>query len=91
MKSKLTALVDGPLQLVSDKQILFKDGVEVAAGQKVLLCTCGQFGTKQVCAVSDVEADFSGAREIEEEILQEYPGREITVYFNRSICSGAAN
>jgi len=91
MKSKLTALVDGPLQLVSDKQILFKDGVEVAAGQKVLLCTCGQSGTKPFCDFTHVETDFSSAREIEEEILQEYPGREITVYFNRSICSGAAN
>jgi CDGSH-type Zn-finger protein/ferredoxin len=89
MKSRLTPQKDGPLQLDTEKRIIVKDGVQLEIEGSVLLCTCGQSGTKPICDFTHVSADFSSEREIDEEILQEYPGQEITVYFNRSICSGA--
>lgn len=90
MKSKLTALENGPLELVAIDQILFKDGAAVKAGEKVLLCTCGKSGTKPFCDFTHVGEGFTSAREIDTEILQEYPGKDVTIHFNRSICSGAA-
>jgi CDGSH-type Zn-finger protein/ferredoxin len=89
MKSKLTPLTNGPLQLTTDKRIIVKDGVPLQVDGTVLLCTCGRSGSKPICDFTHVSVDFSSEREIDEEILQEYPGQEITVYFNRSICSGA--
>jgi CDGSH-type Zn-finger protein len=89
MTSRLTPQKDGPLQLDSEKQIIHKDGAPLDAVGNVLLCTCGQSGTKPFCDFTHESTDFTSEREIDEEILQEYPGQEITVYFNRSICSGA--
>jgi CDGSH-type Zn-finger protein len=89
MKSRLTPQKDGPLQLDTEKRILVKDGGLLEAQGTVLLCVCGRSGTKPFCDFTHASADFSTDREIDAEILQEYPGQEITVHFNRSICSGA--
>jgi CDGSH-type Zn-finger protein/ferredoxin len=90
MASKITPLDNGPLMLQSEKPILVRDGETVEAPNPAMLCTCGQSGTKPFCDGTHVAAGFTSEREIDEEILQEYPGKEITVFFNRSICSGAA-
>ena len=89
MKSRLAPQKDGPLKLDTEKRIIFEDGVLLEVEGSVLLCACGHSGTKPICDFSHVSAGFSSEREIDGEILQEYFGREITVYFNRSICSGA--
>ena len=80
MKSKLTALENGPLELVANKQIIFKDGVAIEAGEKVLLCTCGQSGTKPFCDFTHVGEGFTSVREIDTEILL-WP-RKIPLYLS---------
>ena len=89
MTSRLTPQKDGPLQLDAKSRIIHKDGAPLEAVGTVLLCTCGQSGTKPFCDFTHESTGYTSEREIDEEIIQEYPGQEITVYFNRSICSGA--
>ncbi len=89
MGSKITAIENGPLKLSGDRQIIIRDGELVEAPNPAMLCTCGKSRTKPFCDGSHAAAGFTSEWEIDEEILQEYPGREITVYFNRSICAGA--
>ena len=90
MRSRIKVLKNGPLQLVSEQQILFIEGAPVTTADPASLCTCGKSGKKPFCDGTHGAAGFTSEREIDAEILQEYPGKEITVYFNRSICSGAA-
>jgi len=89
VKSKISAMKNGPLKLTSDKQIVSKDGTILTIGNPAMLCTCGKSATKPICDGAHVAAQFSSERVIDNEILQEYPGKEITIYFNRSICAGA--
>ncbi len=91
MSSKIKAIPNGPLKLTSAQQILSKDGKAVEAKSPAMLCTCGKSKNKPFCDGSHVVAGFTSGREIETEILQEYPGQDVTIYFNRSICSGAGN
>ncbi len=87
--SKISALKNGPLKLASTEPILFRDGDVIPTGKQALLCTCGKSDKKPFCDGAHVAAGFKSERDIEEEILQEYVGKGITVYFNRSICAGA--
>lgn len=91
MGSKITVIKNGPLKLESDGQIMQRDGAPVATKKLAMLCTCGKSRGKPYCDGTHAAAGFVSDREIETEILQEYPGKEITVYFNRSICSGAGS
>jgi methylamine---glutamate N-methyltransferase subunit C len=91
VNSKITTLKNGPLKLVSMQQIISRDGAPVPAKKTAMLCTCGHSRGKPFCDGAHAAADFTSERRIDAEILQEYPGKEVTVYFNRSICSGAGS
>ena len=91
MTCKITATKNGPLKLVSDKQIIYKDGQILDSKSTTMLCTCGKSQNKPFCDGVHQAAGFKSKCEIDTEILQEYPGKEVTVYFNRSICSGASS
>ncbi len=89
MSSKITPIKNGPLKLISEKQIISKDGLSVVSKNPAMLCTCGKSKNKPFCDGAHVAAGFKSERVIDEEILQEYSGKEVTIYFNRSICAGA--
>ena len=89
MSYEITELDDGPLKLESDKPIIYKDGVLVKAESPVYLCRCGVSNNKPFCDGTHNSANFSSKREISEEIIQNYKGKEISIIFNRSICAGA--
>ena len=56
----------------------------------LFLCRCGQSKKQPYCDGTHKKVGFSDQKEIEQEIIQQYDGLEISVTFNRSICSGAA-
>lgn len=89
MSSKITPMKNGPLKLVSAQQILSRDGTPITTKKTSFLCTCGKSKQKPFCDGAHTAAGFTSERKIESEILQEYPGQEVTIYFNRSICAGA--
>lgn len=90
MKPKMTPIPNGPLKIDSDTTILFKDGKQVEIPETAFLCRCGLSKNKPFCDGEHAKGDFNSASEIKEELLQDYPGEKITIHFNRSICSGAA-
>jgi len=92
MKAKITAIKDGPLVLESDDnhQIIFQDDKPISSGNPAYLCRCGKSKGKAFCDGMHSNSNFKSHREIEDEIIQEYVGKDITITFNRSICAGAA-
>lgn len=90
MRSKIGTVENGPLILECAEDCLREDGKAVEKTDPAYLCRCGHSKKKPFCDGSHVEAGFESKREIDGEILQNYEGKEITVHFNRSICSGAA-
>lgn len=90
MTNTITALKDGPLKLESDAQVLYLSGEAVEAKPVVSLCRCGQSKNKPFCDGSHRAAAFSSERQIVEETVQHYAGKQASISFNRSICSGAA-
>ena len=90
MNPKITPIPNGPLQLESTSPILFKEGKQLEAPETAYLCRCGLSKNKPFCDGEHKKNNFSSSCEIEEELLQEYPGEQITIHFNRSICSGAS-
>lgn len=90
MKSKITPIENAPLKLESDTQCLHKDGTLLETSNPAFLCRCGLSKSKPFCDGTHRSEGFDSSRQISEENLQEYPGKDITVHFNRSICSGAA-
>ena len=91
MSCKIIGFENGPLEVDCTDTVLMKDGKKLEAENPSYLCRCGKSKNKPWCDGSHEKVGFTSKREISEEILQVYEGKEITVNFNRSICAGAAN
>ncbi len=93
MDANILAVNNGPLVLKSDdnNQLIFQGDVKLRAGTPAYLCRCGHSNNKPFCDGAHQAKNFCEKREIKEETIQEYPGKEIHITFNRSICAGAAN
>lgn len=92
MKTNIKAIEDGPLVLESDDnhKIIHQDNEPISAGNPAYLCRCGDSKGKPFCDGTHSEVKFQSKREIDEEVIQKYVGKDITITFNRSICAGAA-
>ncbi len=90
MSCKIIGFENGPLEVDCTDSVFMKDGKTLEAENPSYLCRCGKSKNKPWCDGSHVKAGFTSKREISEEILQVYEGKEITIHFNRSICAGAA-
>ncbi len=90
MKCKISEIENGPLALECDESVLYKNDVKIEAENPAYLCRCGHSKNKPFCDGSHEEAGFTSKREISEETVQEYKGKEISISYNRSICAGAA-
>ncbi|HHD83389.1 MAG TPA: hypothetical protein ENK93_00795 [Campylobacteraceae bacterium] len=91
MKYSIKPRKDGPLMVSFEENVLFDDaGNRIEAKSGVALCRCGASQNKPFCDGMHRKIGFSSEREIEQEKLQHYPGKKITIHFNRSICAGAA-
>ena len=93
MNANIIAVSNGPLVLKSDdnSSIIFKDGKKVRSSTPAYLCRCGASKNKPFCDGTHQHTHFFDKRDIKEELIQEYKGEKLTITFNRSICSGAAN
>ena len=91
MSCKIIGFENGPLEVDCTDSVFMKDGKTLEAENPSYLCRCGKSKNKPWCDGSHEKVGFTSKREISEEILQVYEGKEITVNFNRSICAGAAN
>ena len=90
MSCKIIGFENGPLEVDCTDSVFMKDGKKLEAENPSYLCRCGKSKNKPWCDGSHVKARFTSKREISEEILQVYEGKEITIHFNRSICAGSS-
>ena len=89
MNCKIIGFENGPLEVDCADAVWMKDGKKLEVENPSHPCRCGKSKNKPFCDGSHVKAGFESKREISEEVLQTYKGKEITVNFNRSICAGA--
>ncbi|MDF1880909.1 (4Fe-4S)-binding protein [Sulfurimonas sp. MAG313] len=90
MSCKINGFKNGPLEVDCEKVVCTKEGKVFETDNPSHPCRCGHSKNKPFCDGAHVKAGFSSRREIKEEKLQVYDGKEISIHFNRSICSGAA-
>lgn len=90
MHCKISGIENGPLEIDCTDIVFKKEGQELVSENPAYACRCGRSKSKPWCDGSHESAGFVSQREITEEKIQEYIGKEITVHFNRSICAGAA-
>lgn len=90
MSNTIVPLKNGPLKLDSTEQLIHVDNQPIESKPVASLCRCGLSKNKPFCDGAHRNAGFSDTRDIEQEVIQHYPGRQVTINFNRSICSGAA-
>lgn len=83
---------DGPLVVKHLSRFVDHDGNEIEARQVMALCRCGQSKNKPFCDGSHNDAGFSSANETDnpDGRLFSYEGSEVTVNFNKLLCSHAA-
>lgn len=94
MAMKITLVKNGPICLAAageDFPVLqTSEGEEIAAGRKVFLCRCGSSRNKPFCDGAHAAVGYGDENACENDRLQDFEAPGITVHFNRSICSGAA-
>ena len=66
------------------------EGADITLEKKVFLCCCGASQKKPFCDGAHVKVGYSSENRCTNDTLQTYESPHITVHFNRSICSGAA-
>jgi CDGSH-type Zn-finger protein/ferredoxin len=66
------------------------DGDDIPVAETNFLCRCGASQNKPFCDGAHVEAGYTDHNQCQNDSLQNYEAPGITVHFNRSICSGAA-
>jgi len=90
MSCKIIGFDNGPLE-VDCKDVTWKqDGKMFEVENPSHPCRCGSSRNKPFCDGSHSKAGFKTNVKIETEVLQNYEGKEISINFNRSICSGAS-
>ena len=89
MSCKIVGFENGPLEVDCSDAIMMQDGNKLETKNPSYLCRCGKSKNKPFCDGAHSKAGFLSKRDISEEILQTYEGKEISVEFNRSICAGA--
>lgn len=90
MSCKIIGFENGPLEVDCKDVVIMQEGKKLEAENRAYLCRCGKSKNKPFCDGSHSEAGFESKREISEEVLQTYKGKELTINFNRSICAGAS-
>lgn len=89
MNNSIIEIENGPLMLEDNLPILVKDGKIINSKSPTYLCRCGASMNKPFCDGEHQKKGFTSKKEITEELLYEYKGKEININFNRSICAGA--
>lgn len=87
---------NGPLKVMnltekSLENILFYESKPLNLGKTTFLCRCGRSGNQPFCDGTHIKYNFTSQNDLEEEIIQVYNSKKVTVTFNRSICAGSEN
>jgi CDGSH-type Zn-finger protein/ferredoxin len=94
MAVKITLLTDGPIALEAageDLPVLqCQEGDDIRAKETVFLCRCGESRNKPFCDGTHVASGYTDKNVCTNDRLENFEATGITVHFNRSICSGAA-
>ncbi len=78
-----------PLMAV-DTPLVGSDGVVIATPRVYSLCRCGASNSKPFCDGTHSKIGFVGERKNSAKTeLEYYPGRDITIIYNRYLCMGA--
>ena len=95
-KVEIKLLPNGPLRLSVDTEekttenILFdSQGKPISIRKNSIICRCGKSKQQPFCDGVHKICNFDSSNTLDEEIIQKYEGKEITIIFNRSICAGA--
>ncbi|HIC42997.1 MAG TPA: hypothetical protein EYO73_01485 [Sulfurimonas sp.] len=89
MGCKIIGFENGPLEVDCEAVVWTKQGEVFEVQNPSYPCRCGHSKNKPFCDGSHKKLGFSSEREIKEEVIQVYDGIDISINFNRSICSGA--
>ena len=90
MGCKISGFENGPLELDCENLEFIQDGKKLEVKNPSYLCRCGHSKSKPFCDGTHSKVGFESKKEILDEVLQNYEGKELTIHFNRSICSGAS-
>lgn len=95
MRTTIKPRENGPFKLSAEseeeiKNLLFFNNSPITFSKNIPLCRCGLSSTQPRCDGTHKRVGFNSSNELKKEIIQTYEGIDITVVFNRSICSGAA-
>jgi len=82
---------NGPLQVDGLERLTNSRGEAIATKRRMILCRCGQSKTKPFCDFTHETTGFRDDKSDERvaDILDGYPGQDLTVHDNRGICSHA--
>jgi len=93
MSIRITPIENGPLMLNSENEpfpvLRGLPGGDVQPGKEVYLCRCGESANKPYCDGSHSAAGYTGENLCDRDTVKDFAAPEITVFFNRAICSGA--
>lgn len=93
MPIRIKLIPNGPIALDAeggDFPVLQAEGRDIALSKKAFLCRCGVSQNKPYCDGGHAKVGYRDENKCLNDQLKDFQGPEITVHFNRSICSGAA-
>lgn len=94
MAIKFILVPNGPILLKAEGEdypaLQAEGGRELAVGKPTGLCRCGASANKPFCDGAHAGRGYSDENRCQNDELKDFSAPDITVHFNRSICSGAA-
>jgi CDGSH-type Zn-finger protein/ferredoxin len=95
-KLSIKPIKNGPLKIINLtnqnlENILFYKNEPMELKNNTLLCRCGKSNKQPYCDGNHIKVGFSSQNSLEDELIQVYKTKGITINFNRSICSGSGN
>lgn len=86
---------NGPIKITNNSnetltKTIFFDKNPIQMKSNLFICRCGRTNNQPFCDGTHVKINFQSNKEIKEENIQIYKGKDIDIHFNRSICCGAA-
>jgi len=93
MTLKITLIPNGPIKLEPGEEgaprLESTEGDTVLLETAVFLCRCGESKNKPFCDGSHSGAGYTDESRCDRDVLLDAEARDVTVHFNRAICSGA--
>lgn len=93
MAIKIMLVKNGPIGLKAEGEdfpvLSTAEGEDISVDKPVFLCRCGASANKPYCDGAHGASGYDDGNRCGNDELRDFAGPDITVHFNRSICSGA--